>query len=141
MKKGQKPTNFDPAWWKDHKTPGLREHARLKLNLGFLHAAYIHYPRLNLNSTDNAVMVDRVNQIRQMVVGIKAVRDSVNATIRNCLALVHDADKAALKHYLVLLRKAENDRQNWIKMERGVGNLENLQTLIFDQELDDRITI
>jgi hypothetical protein len=33
----------------------------------------------------------------------------------------------ALKQYLVLLRKAEMDRQNWIKIERGVGNTANLQ--------------
>ena len=27
MKKGQKPTNFDPAWWKANKTKSLKEDA------------------------------------------------------------------------------------------------------------------
>jgi hypothetical protein len=141
MKKGMKPTNFDPAWWKTNKTKGLKEDSKLQVNMDFLYRHYTHYPTLNINSKDNAVMTSRVNYIRQTTIGIKATKKSVDATLKNCLPLVHDDDKIALKQYLVLLKKAEDDRQNWIKLERGVGNTENLEDLIIGPGLDDRITI
>ena len=141
MKKGQKPTNFDPAWWKANKTKGLKEDAKLQVNMDFLHRHYVHYPTMPINSKDDAVMRNRVNYIRQMTVGVKATKKSVDATIKNCSVLIHDADKVALKQYLVLLKKAEDDRQNWIKIERGVGNTKHLQELIIGPGLDDRIAI
>ena len=98
--------------------------------MDFLHRHYIHYPTMDINSKDDAVMRNRVNYIRQMTVGVKATKKSVDATIKNCAALIHADDKVALKQYLVLLKKAEDDRQNWIKIERGVGNTKHLEELI-----------
>ena len=141
MKKGMKPANFDPAWWKTNMTKGFKEDPKFQVNMLFLHNHYIHYPKLDVNSKDSKVMFDRVNMIRQMTIGIKKTRDSVKVSIKNALPLVHDDTKAALKHYLVLLKKAEDDRQNWIKIERGVGNTKNLEQNIIGPGLDDRITI
>ena len=141
MKKGMKPTNFDPAWWKTNKTKSLTEDSKLQVNMLFLHNHYIHYPKLSINSKDDKVMYDRVNMIRQMTTGIKKTRDSVKATIKKCTPLIHADDKVALQQYLVLLKKAEDDRQNWIKIERGVGNTKHLQELVIGPGLNGRIAI
>ena len=141
MKKGQKPTDFESDWWKNNKPKSLKEDSKLMVNMEFLHRHYINYPRVDINSTNDKVMTDRVNYIRQMTVGIKKTKLSVDATIKNCAALLHDNDKVALKHYLVLLKKAEMDRQNWIKIERGVGNTKHLEELIIGPGLDDVIRI
>lgn len=85
----------------------------------FLHINhYTHYPKLDINSKDTKVMYDRVNMIRQMVAGIKESKTAIENTIKKC----SDANtKIALKHDFELLKIAEMDRQNWIKIERGCG--------------------
>lgn len=81
-------------------------------------------------------MRERVNMIRQMVAGLKEGKIALENTIKTC----SDSDtKIALKHYFELMKKAEMDRQNWIKIERGVGNTENLQEMIINPGLDKQI--
>ena len=104
----------------------------------FLHNHYVQYPKYDINSKDAKVMRDRVNMIRQMVAGIKESKVAIQNTIKNC----GDADtKVALKHYLELLKIAELDRQNWIKIERGVGSSENLQEMIIGPGLEKKIDV
>jgi len=140
MKKGQLPTNLDPTWWKANMTKGFKEDPKLQVNLLFAYNHYKHYPTLNINSKDDKVMYDRVNMIRQLSTGIKKSRDSVKASIKNAKGSAQDPDKAALQHYLELLKRAEDDRQNWIKIERGVGNTKHLDEFVIGPGLDERIT-
>ena len=86
-------------------------------------------------------MRDRVNMIRQMTVGEKKTTEAVKAAIKNCKSPKHDDFKAILDEYLELLRKAERDRQNWIKIERGVGNTDNLKEMILNPGLDDPVRV
>ena len=127
MKKGDKPTTLDPAWWTANKNKDQKEDPKLVSRLMFAHNHHIHYPKLNINSKDEAVMRERVNMIRQLTAGLKEGKIAVQNTIK---LSKDDATKAALKHYLELMKKAEMDRQNWIKIERGVGNTAILQELI-----------
>lgn len=136
-----KPTNFDFAFYKKNKPKDLVDDPKVKTNMDFLHVHYIDYPRQSLNSKDAKVMRTRVNDIRQMTVGLKKTRDSINLAYKNCKSPKHDAFKAILYEYLELLRKAERDRQNWIKLERGVGNTKNLEEMIIGPSLDDVIRI
>ena len=116
-----KPKNFEYAFFKKYVPKDLVVDPKMATYMGFLHEHYIHYPKLNLNSKDPKVMRDRVNMIRQMTVGEKKTTEAVKAAIKNCKSPKHDDFKAILDEYLELLRKAERDRQNWIKIERGVG--------------------
>ena len=136
-----KPTNFDYAFYKKNKPKDLVDDAKTQVNMTFLHVHYIHYPTLSLNSKVDKVMYDRVNDIRQMTTGLKKTRDSIKLAIKNCKSPQHDKFKATLDDYLELLRKAERDRQNWIKIERGVGNTKHLQELIIGPDLDDVVRI
>ena len=43
--------------------------------------------------------------------------------------------------YLELLRKAERDRQKWIKDEIRLGNTTNVNSMLVAQSLDDVIRI
>jgi hypothetical protein len=136
-----KPTNFDYAFYKKNKPKDLKDDPKVKINMDYLHVHYIHYPTLSLNSKDNKVMRDRVNDIRQMTTGLTKTRESIMLAIKNCKPGKHDAFNIILHEYLELLRKAEHDRQNWIKMERGVGNLANLNEILIEPGLDDIIRI
>jgi hypothetical protein len=128
-----KPKDFNPAWWNTNKPKGIKEDPKLVSRLGFLHAHYSEYPKFDINSKDNKVMRDRVNMIRQMFAGLKESKLAIENTIKN----TSDADtKVALKHYLELLKTAEMDRQNWIKIERGVGNTANLEEMILGPGLN-----
>ncbi len=143
MKKGDKPSNLDPAWWESHKTKGFVEDPKFKSRLMFLNNHYVQYPKYDINSKDVKVMYDRVNMIRQMVAGLKEIKVAIDNMVKKKVgAGAPDAPTVeALKQYLVLLRKAEMDRQNWIKIERGVGNTANLQEFIIGPGLDDEIKI
>ena len=136
-----KPTNFDFSFYKRNKPKDLVDDPKVKINMDFLYVHYKDYPKQNLNSKDAKVMRTRMNDIRQMTVGLKKTRDSINLAIRNCKSPQHDKFKVILHDYLELLRKAERDRQNWIKIERGVGNTANLQEMIVGAGLDDVIRI
>jgi hypothetical protein len=136
VKKGDKPTNLDPAWWTSHKNKDQKEDSKLVSRLLFAHNHHIHYPKLDVNSKDDKVMRERVNMIRQLTAGLKEGKVAVENTIK----LTKDADtKVALKHYLELMKLAEMDRQNWIKIERGVGNTANLQEMVIGPGLDKQI--
>ncbi len=143
MKKGDKPSNLDPAWWDKHKTKGFVEDPKFKSRLLFLYNHYIQYPKYDINSKDSKVMRDRVNMIRQMVAGLKETKVAIDNMLKiKTGPSAPDAPTVeALKQYLVLMRKAEMDRQNWIKIERGVGNTANLQEMIIGPSLDGEIKI
>ena len=136
-----KPTNFDFAFYKKNKPKDLVDDPKVKTNMDFLHAHYIDYPKLSQSSKDAKVMRTRVNDIRQMTVGLKKTRDSINLAYKNCKSPKHDAFKAILYEYLELLRKAERDRQAWIKRESAAGNTANLQEMIIGPGLDDVVRI
>ena len=86
-------------------------------------------------------MRTRVNDIRQMTVGIKKTRDSINLAYKNAKSPKHDAFKAILYEYLELLRKADRDRQAWIKREAAAGNTANLEEMIYGPDLDEVVRI
>jgi hypothetical protein len=137
VKKGDKPTNLDPAWWTSHKNKDQKEDPKLVSRLTFAHNHHVHYPKLDINSKDTKVMYDRMNMIRQLTAGLKEGKIAVENTIK----LTKDADtKIALKHYLELMKLAEMDRQNWIKIERGVGNTANLDQMVIGPGLDKQIS-
>jgi hypothetical protein len=116
---------------------------KLKTNMGFLHAHYIAYPKMNKTSKVAKVMDDRVNMIRQMVPGLKKTRDNLNAMFKTLKPgdKSHEKFKLVLMQYLELLRKAERDRQQWIKAERAAGNDNNVKVMLEAQSLDDVIRI
>jgi hypothetical protein len=115
----------------------------LKVNMTFLHNHYKHYPKLSKSSKVTKVMHDRVNMIRQMVPGLKKTRDNLNTMFDSLQNgnKDHDKFKLVLMQYLELLRKAERDRQQWIKDERGLGNDTNIKSMLEAQSLDDVIRI
>ncbi|MCC7358759.1 MAG: hypothetical protein IT317_04750 [Anaerolineales bacterium] len=135
------PKNFDPKFWKANVPKDLVVDPRTQVNMLFLHNHYIHYPTLNINSKVDKVMYDRVNDIRQLTTGIKKTSASIKLALKNCKSPKHDKFKAMLDAYLELLREAERKRQNWIKIERGVGNTKHLQELVIGPGLDDVIRI
>ena len=135
------PKDFDYAKFKKLRPSGFKEDPKLQVNMTFLHNHYIHYPKLSQASKDNKVMYDRVNMIRQMTAGLKKTRDSINATIKLCKPKTHDKFKVILVQYLELLRKAERDRQQWIKEERQLGNTKHLDEMIVGPGLDDVVRI
>ncbi|MEO6061772.1 MAG: hypothetical protein ABIQ99_07540 [Thermoflexales bacterium] len=141
MKKGDKPTNLDPAWWDKNKTKGFVEDPKFKTRLLFLNNHYIQYPKYDINSKDSKVMRDRVNMIRQMVAGLKETKVAIDNMLKKKTGPgAPDAPTiVALKTYLELMKKAEMERQNWIKIERGVGNTANLQEMVIGPGLDDVI--
>jgi hypothetical protein len=53
----------------------------------------------------------------------------------------HDKFKAVLLEYLELMRKAERDRQKWMKDEIAQGNTDNVKNLLQNPGLDDVIRI
>ncbi len=116
---------------------------KLKVNMTFLHDHYTGYPKFNKTSTVTKVMFDRVNYIRQMVPWLKKTRDAINAMFKTLKPgdKTHEKFKLVLLQYLELLRKAERDRQQWIKDERAAGNTENIKTNLEAQGLDDVIRI
>ncbi len=131
-----KPKDFNPAWWASNKPKDVKDDPKLASRLLFLHNHYIQYPKYDINSKDKKVMYDRVNMVRQMVAGLKESKLAIQNTIKTC----KDKEaKAALAHYFELMKHAEMDRQNWIKIERGVGNTENLQQLLINPGLDKQI--
>jgi hypothetical protein len=86
---------------------------------------------------------DRVNMLRQMVPDSEKTRDNVNAMPGSLTAGDQDRDKFKVVHMqsLELLRKAERDRQKWIKDEIALGNTENAKSLLQSPGLDDVIRI
>ena len=116
---------------------------KLKTNMTFLHVHYIQYPKLSKTSKVAKVMYDRVNVVRQMMPGLGKTRDNINAMFKTLKAgdEDHEKFKLVLLQYLELLRKAERDRQQWIKTERTLGNTNNVTTMLEAQSLDDVIRI
>ena len=135
------PKNFDPKFWKANVPKDLVVDPKTQVNMLFLHNHYIHYPKMSLNSKDAKVMRDRVNDIRQLTTGINKTAASVKLAIKNCKSPKHDKFKAMLDVYLELLREAERKRQNWIKIEGGLGNTANLEEMLLNDGLDDVIRI
>src|SRR5215831_3585253 len=115
------PSDFDYDKFKKYVPKGVAVDAKLKTNMGFLHAHYKQYPKLKKDSTVTKVMFDRVNMIRQMVPGLKKTRDNINAIFPHLQAgnKDHEKFKVVLLQYLELMRKAERDRQQWIKDEKA----------------------
>ena len=116
---------------------------KLKTNMTFLHVHYIAYPKTNKASKVAKDMDNRVNMIRQMVPGLKKTRDNINAMYKTLKAgdKTHDKFKIVLVQYLELMRKAERDRQKWIKDEIKLGNTNNVKVMLEAQSLDDVIRI
>ena len=137
------PTDFNYDKFKKLVPKSVVVDAKLKTNMTFLHVHYIQYPKLSKTSKVAKVMYDRVNMIRQMVPGLKKTRDNINAMFTGLQAgnKEHDKFKLVLLQYLELLRKAERDRQQWIKNERAAGNEANVKTMLEAQSLDDVIRI
>ena len=140
MKKGDKPTTLDYKWWESHKPKtGVTEDPKFKTRLMFLEVAHSHYKKLDKKSKDAAVLRDRVNQLRQMVAGLKETRVALNNMVKTCT----DPDtKLALYVYYDLLRAAEKDRQQWLKDERKIPEqAANLKEIIDGPGLDAVIVI
>ena len=137
------PKDFDYAKFKKLVPKSVVIDPKLKTNMTFLHVHYINYPKLNKTSKVAKVMDDRVNMIRQMVPGLKKTRDNLNDLFKGLTAgnKEHDKFKLVLLQYLELLRKAERDRQQWIKDERAAGNTDNVKTMLEAQSLDDVIRV
>lgn len=137
------PKDFDYAKFKKLVPKDVVVDAKLKVNMTFLHVHYIGYPKLSKSSKVAKVMFDRVNMVRQMVPGLKKTRDNINAMFNSLVAgnKDHEKFKVVLLGYLELLRKAERDRQKWIKDEIKLGNTTNVQTMLVAQSLDDVIRI
>lgn len=137
------PSDFNYDKFKKLVPKGVVVDPKLKTNMTFLHVHYIQYPKLSKTSKVAKVMYDRVNMIRQMVPGLKKTRDNINAMFHGLQAgnKEHDKFKLVLLQYLELLRKAERDRQQWIKNERAAGNTANVTTMLDAQSLDDVIRI
>jgi hypothetical protein len=137
------PKDFSYDKFKKLKPKSVTEPGNLKTNMTFLHNHYIHYPKLSKSSKVDKVMRDRVNMIRQMVPGLKKTRDNLNAMIDGLTAgdKDHEKFKVVLLQYLELLRKAERDRQKWIKDEIAAGNTVHVKSMLQDQSLDDVIRI
>jgi hypothetical protein len=137
-----KPKDLSPAFWKSNVPKDLKVDPNTWKYLEFVHVHHIHYPKLNPNSKDSKVMYERMNQIRQMTAGLKKSAKAINDAIKACQSPKHDKFKTeVLMTYLELLRTAERDRQNWIKLERGLGNTENLKTMVQAQGLDTLVRI
>jgi hypothetical protein len=137
------PKDFDFDKFKKLVPKSVAIPSNMKTNMTFLNVHYIHYPKLSKSSKVQKVMDERVNQIRQMVPGLKKTRDNIN-TMFDALKpnnKEHDKFKLVLMQYLELLRKAERDRQQWIKDERDLGNGENVKTNLEAQGADDVIRI
>jgi len=134
--------DFDYAKFKKLLPKTVPEITSMKTNMTFLHVHYIQYPKLSKSSKVTKVMYDRVNMIRQMVPGLKKTRDNINAMFKTLKTgdKTHDKFKLVLMQYLELLRKAERDRQKWIKDEIKLGNT-NVKSMLVDQSLDDVIRI
>jgi hypothetical protein len=137
------PSNFDYEKFKKLVPKSVVIDPKLKTNMTFLHVHYKQYPKLKKDSTVTKVMYDRVNMIRQMVPGLKKTRDNLNAMFHQLQPgnKEHDKFKLVLLQYLELLRKAERDRQQWIKDEKARGNTNNVATMLEAQSLDDVIRI
>jgi hypothetical protein len=135
------PTNFDYEKYKKYRPLGFTDHPKLKVNMNFLHENYTQYVGRSKTSTDNGVMRHRVNDLRQMTTGIKQTAVSIKANIAKCKPKTHDKFKIVLMQYLELLRRAERNRQKWLKAELKAGNLANLEEIIYGQELEDVIRI
>ncbi len=135
--------DFDYAKFKKLKPKDVPEITSMKTNMTFLHNHYIHYPKLSKSSKVAKVMRDRVNMLRQMVPGLKKTRDNINAMFKTLKSgdKTHDKFKLVLMQYLELLRKAERDRQKWIKDEIRLGNTTNVNSMLVAQSLDDVIRI
>ncbi len=137
------PKDFKYDSFKKLVPKGVVIDPKLNTNMTFLHVHYIQYPKLSKTSKVAKVMYDRVNMIRQMVPGLKKTRDNINAMFKTLTTgdKEHDKFKLVLMQYLELLRKAERDRQTWIKAEKAAGNTENVKTMLEAQSLDDVIRI
>jgi hypothetical protein len=145
------PKDFKYDSFKKLKPKSVVEPGNLKTNMTFLHNHYIHYPKLSKTkyaSVKDATKLsklkhDRVNMLRQMVPGLKKTRDNVNAMLNSLTSgdKDHDKFKVVLMGYLELLRKAERDRQKWMKDEIALGNAENVKSLLQNPGLDDVIRI
>ncbi len=137
------PKDFDYDKFKKLVPKSVTIPGNMKVNMGFLHAHYIHYPKLSKTSTVEKVVDTRINQIRQMVPGLKKTRDNINAIFKSLKDdnKDHAKFKLVLMQYLELLRKAERDRQQWIKDERGRGHGEKIAAQLEAQGADDVIRI
>jgi hypothetical protein len=137
------PKDFDYAKFKKVKPKSVVEDPKLRVNMTFLHNHYIHYPKLSKSSKVDKVMYDRVNMLRQMVAGLKKTRESINNMFKGLSATDkdHQKFKLVLMQYIELLRKAERDRQKWIKDEVKLGNTKHVQELLVGPGLDDVVRI
>ena len=137
------PKDFDYDKFKKLVPKSVPIPGNLKTNMTFLHVHYIQYPKLSKSSKVTKVMHDRVNMIRQMVPGLKKTRENLNTMFDSLQNgnKDHDKFKLVLMQYVELLRKAERDRQQWIKDERGLGNDTNVKSMLEAQSLDDVIRI
>jgi hypothetical protein len=135
--------DFDYAKFKKLKPKDVVEDPKLKVNMTFLHNHYIHYPKLSKKSKVDKVMYDRVNMLRQMVPGLKKTRVSIMAMFRGLQPdnKVHAKYKLVLMQYLELMRKAERDRQKWIKDEIKLGNTKHVDELLTGPGLHKLIPI
>ncbi len=137
------PKDFDYAKFKKLVPKSVPIDAKLQTNMTFLHVHYIQYPKLSKSSKVAKVMYDRINMIRQMVPGLKKTRDNLNAMFKSLKGdnKDHEKFKLVLLQYLELMRKAERDRQQWIKDERKLGNTVNIKSMLEDQGADDVVRI
>ena len=137
-----KPKDLNGKFWTSNKPKDLEVTGNVALFLDFVYKHANAYKKLNAKSTDSKIMRDRVNNIRQMTAGIKKSSAAMNEAIKNCKSPQHDKFKIeVLMTYLELLRKAERDRQAWIKAERAAGNTANIKEILEAQSLDDVIRI
>jgi hypothetical protein len=90
----------------------------------------VSYSRRDLKSTDQAVMRDRINDLRQLSAGIKKSAAAINAALKDPKNKKNEDGVAFLYAYLEVLRAAERDRQNLISKEKAAGNTKAIDEIL-----------
>lgn len=125
--------------FKKHIPKDIQPDPKLKVNMEFLHVHYVAYTKAS-KAKDHRT---RINNLRQMVAGIKKSRASINGMYDQCQKgdEKHDKFKLILVEYLELMRDAEKDRQKWIKEELKAGHNAEVDEILTGPGLDKLIPI
>jgi hypothetical protein len=126
----KKPTNLDSKFWKANLPKGVVVDAKTPTYLEFAHVHIVSYSRRDLKSTDQAVMRDRINDLRQLSAGIKKSAAAINAALKDPKNKKNEDGVAFLYAYLEVLRAAERDRQNLISKEKAAGNTKAIDEIL-----------
>jgi hypothetical protein len=135
IKKGEVPPSLDYAWWRARKPKDLQEDPKLKVTMDYFWDHYTMYKEANPAVTDNKLMTERINCLRQMTPGLNQSEQAVQKTIANCDNVRHANSKAALQHYLKLIHAYRLQRKQFVTQEKTrTGQIPGLQAVL-DEKL------